>query len=271
MSRIHVDLTGPPQTMLATLYAKALDAEAEHPVLADRWAVTAVSRIDYDWARTGVRPRSAPGVAMRSAHFDRWTRDFLDAHDRAVVVHLGCGLDARVFRIDPGPDVEWFDVDHPAVIALRAQVYPARAHCTAVPASVTSPDWLEALPADRPALVLGEGLTMYLTEVDGQALLRRAVSHFPSGELQFDAFSRLGIRLQKANVVVRRSGSTLHWPIETAADIVGAVPGVRPLVVESVFDAHDFAEYGLGYRLLIEAMSKIPALHTISTYHRYAF
>lgn len=257
--------------MLATLYAKALDAGAEHPVLADRWATAAVSRLDYDWARTGINARAAPGVALRSAHFDGWTREFLAAHDRATVVHLGCGLDSRVFRVAPGPGVEWFDVDHPQVIALHEQIYPRRDHYTRIGASVTDPDWPARLPRDRPALVLGEGLTMYLTRTDGLALLRRLVHHFPSGELQFDAFNRFGIRLQKLNTVVRRSGSTLHWGIENAADITEAVPGTRTLVVEPVFEAHGFDEIGPSYRLMMRVMSKVPILRTVATYHRYAF
>jgi hypothetical protein len=31
--RVRIDLSGAPQTMLATLYAKALDADFEHPIL----------------------------------------------------------------------------------------------------------------------------------------------------------------------------------------------------------------------------------------------
>ena len=119
MHKIPIEFSGPPQTMLATLYAKALDADADHPVLGDGWARDAVARIDYDWSRTTITPRSAPSVAVRSAHFDRWARQFLAAHPRATVVHLGCGLDARVFRLDPGPGVRWYDVDYPDVIALR--------------------------------------------------------------------------------------------------------------------------------------------------------
>lgn len=271
MHKIHVDLTGPPQTMLATLYAKALDADASHPVLGDQYAKAAVAQIDYDWDRTSITPRSAAGVALRSAHFDRWAAQFLAVHDSATVVHLGCGLDARVFRLDPGPGVQWFDVDFPDVIALRARVYPLRDRYTMIPAAVTDPAWLAAIPADRPALVLAEGLTMYLTEQDGLALLARVVDHFDSGELQFDAFSRFGIRFQVVNAVVRRSGSTLHWAIERPDDIVGAVPGVRPLVVESVFEAHGFEELGWSYRVMTRVMSAIPVLRTISTYHRYAF
>ena len=36
--RIRVDLSGAPQTMLATLYAKALDADLPKPILGDRFA-----------------------------------------------------------------------------------------------------------------------------------------------------------------------------------------------------------------------------------------
>lgn len=106
-----------------------------------------------------------------------------------------------------------------------------------LPASVTDPHWLAEVPADRPTLFLGEGLTMYLTRDDGLALLRRVVGRFPSGEVQFDAFSRFGIRTQVLNSVVRRSGSTLHWGIDGPVDIIDEVPGVRLLAWLSVFDS----------------------------------
>jgi methyltransferase (TIGR00027 family) len=269
--KIPIELSGPPQTMLATLYAKALDADADHPVLGDGWARDAVARIDYDWSRTTITRRSAASVAVRSAHFDRWARQFLAGHPRATVVHLGCGLDARAFRLDPGPGVRWYDVDYPDVIALRARLYPRRDDYTMVAASVTDPAWLAGIPADRPALLIAEGLTMYLTEADGVALLRRVVGNFGSGELQFDAFNRTGIRSQFVNAVVRRSGSRLHWAINEPADILAAVPAVRLLAAESVFDSREFADLGRPYRLMARLASTLPALHDIATYHRYAF
>jgi len=79
-----------------------------------------------------------------------------------VVLHLGCGLDGRLFRLDAGPQVEWYDVDHSDVIALVKQRYPAREHSRTVAASVTDPAWLSAIAADRPALLIAEGLTYYL-------------------------------------------------------------------------------------------------------------
>ena len=119
--------------------------------------------------------------------------------------------------------------------------------------------------------MLGEGLTMYLTESDGVALLRRVVDHAPSGELQFDAFNRLAIRTQWANAVVRRSGATLHWAINGPDDILDAVPGTRLLQCERWFESDTYTRVPRGYRALGRAMSLIPAVANMSQYHRYAF
>lgn len=271
MERVHVDLAGPPQTMLATLYAKALDADAPKSILNDRYAKDAVALIDYDWSATTITARRAPSVAVRSAHFDNWTRQFLAVHPDANVVHLGCGLDARVYRLDPGPGVLWFDVDYPDVIELREQVYPARDNYRMISASVTDPGWLDEVPDYRPTLLLGEGLTMYLSKDDGLALLRRVVDRFRSGELQFDAFNTFGIRTQVTNSVVRRSGSTLHWGIDRPSDILDEVPGVRLLAWESVFDSDTFDQVSPAVRWLGRVMGRIPGVRTIAQYHRYAF
>src|SRR4051812_21247833 len=126
MAKIEVDLHGPPQTMLATLYAKALDAQRDHPILGDVWAADAVARIDYDWAKTTITDRMSPSTPPRSLPFDPGARQFLARHDRAVVVHLGAGLDSRVYRLDPGPGVEWYEIDYPAIIGLREQLYAPR-------------------------------------------------------------------------------------------------------------------------------------------------
>lgn len=269
--KLHVDLSGAPQTMLATFYAKALDADLPRPILNDALAKQIAERLDYDWSRTTITARTSPSVTTRSAHFDTWTRQFLAAHPRAVVLHLGSGLDGRYFRIAPGPDVEWYDVDYPDVADLRRELYPSAAHCHVVAASVTDPAWVEQIPADRPVLALGEGLTMYLTEADGLALFHRIVDRFPSGELQFDAFSRLGIKTQWLNAVVRRAGATLYWGIDGPEQILEAVPGLRLLAWLSPFDSAPFDEVAWYYRLMARVMSAAPALRYMAQYHRYAF
>src|SRR4029079_17992579 len=135
--KLHLELSGAPQTMLATFYAKAVDANLEKPILGDRFAKEIVDRIDYDWKKTSITATDSAAVSTRSAQLDNWARQFVAAHPEAVVLHLGCGLDARVFRLDPGPGVEWHDVDYPDVAARRRQLYPSREHYHVVAASVT--------------------------------------------------------------------------------------------------------------------------------------
>lgn len=271
MERVHVDLNGPPQTMLATLYAKALDAAFPAPILGDRYAKEAVERIDYDWTKTSITARNSASVTTRTAHLDTWARQFLAVHPKPAVLHVGCGLDSRYFRLQPGPDVQWYDIDYPEVAELRAQLYPESGGCRVVAASVTDPAWLAEIPDDRPTLLIGEGLTMYLSEQDGVGLLRRVVDRFPSGELQFDAFNRLGIKSQWANMVVHRSGSTLRWSIEGPGDILRAVPGTRLLAWMRWFESDSFARLPRAYQLLGRVMSLVPAAANMSQYHRYAF
>ncbi|OIN78817.1 class I SAM-dependent methyltransferase [Mycobacterium malmoense] len=271
---MQVDLHGPPQTMLATLYAKALDADLPNSILGDRHAKEIVERIDYDWTKTAISARNSPSVTTRTAHFDTWARQFLAAHSstsKAVVLHVGCGLDGRYFRLQPGPHVEWYDVDYPDVTELRTRLYPAADHYHVVAASVTDPAWLSEMPNDRPTLMIGEGLTMYLSERDGVALLRRVVDRFPCGELQFDAFNRLGIKSQWMNTVVRRSGSTLRWAIDGPGEILEAVPGTRLLSWVRWFESDTFERLPRAYRAMGRVMSLVPAVANMAQYHRYAF
>lgn len=269
--RLKVDLSGAPQTMLATLYAKALDADLPRPILGDQLAKEIAQRIDYDWSRTTMTPKRSPGATTRTAHFDNWTRQFLAVHPQAVVLHLGCGLDGRFFRLRPGPGVQWYDVDYPEVATLRQQLYPSAENYRVISASVTDPAWLADIPNGRPVLAIGEGLTMYLTQADGLALLRRIVGQFSSGELQFDAFNSFGIKTQWSNAVVRRSGATLYWAVDKPDDILSAVPGTRLLAWVSPFDTAEFDLVQPAYRILARVMSLLPATKYMAQYHRYAF
>jgi O-methyltransferase involved in polyketide biosynthesis len=219
-----VRFTEDQSTNLATLYGRALDARSERPVLGDPTAEDVVARIDYDFAKFRIGRAEALGIAARGKVFDLAVQDFIARHDECTVVHLGAGMDSRVYRLDPPASVRWFDVDFPEVVELRRQLYPERAGTTVIGSSVTDPAWPAAVPADRPTLVVAEGLTMYLPPAEGRALFRRVVERFPSGEVFFDAYSTLGVRLQKTNAIVRRAGATLRWGID---------------------DPHELAEVGL--------------------------
>jgi len=269
--KVSVDLSGAAQTMLATLYLKALDADFDRPVLGDRYAKEAVSRLDYDFREIGITARWAPLITVRTAQYDIWARQFLAVHQQCTVVHLGCGLDSRVFRLDPGPDVQWYDVDYPAVIALREKIFPTRPRYQFIATSATDQSWLDQIPADRPVLLLAEGISMYLTEDEGVALLRRVVDHFPSGELQVDFYNWLAIKSQKSHTLVRRTGSTLYWAVNSPQDILSRVPGVRLLIAVTFFDASTFRRASATYQLSRRLVRVVPPARKMLQYHRYAF
>ena len=156
--------------------------------------------------------------------------------------------------------MEWYDVDYPAVIELREQVYPARERCHLVATSATDESWLDQIPSDRPVLLLAEGISMYLTESDGLALLRRVVSQFPGGELQIDFYNWLAVKTQKTQTLMRQTGSTLHWAVNGPQDILSRLPGVRLLAAVTFFDASTFNRAPATFRLAGRLVTAIPPL-----------
>ena len=209
-----VSLTGTQQTALVTLYGKALDSRRPDSILADREADNAVQRIDYDFSRLRVRRRDQKSAAVRSKAYDGWVTRFLDVHPECVVLHLGCGLDTRVYRVNPPSTVSWYDIDLPDVIELRQRLFPQRTGLYTIAASVTDPGLLNGIPAALPVLMVAEGLTPYLRAAEGVAMLRRITEHFPSGEMVFDGWSRAGVWLTQRYGPVKASGAQLDWSID---------------------------------------------------------
>ena len=212
-------------TNLVTLYLRAYESRSRYPVLGDHTAAEAVDRIDYDFKR--IHRTSLPAsnqylVALRAKQLDDWCVDFLARHPDAVVLHLGCGLDGRAFRLAPAPSVLWFDVDRPAVIELRRRLYDDTDGYRMIGSSVTDPHWLDHIPTGRPTLVVAEGLLMYLQESEVRQLLERLTDRFDSGELQFDTLSRLAPLLSKV-----LTKGIIKWGIRNVRELETWNPRLR--------------------------------------------
>jgi O-methyltransferase involved in polyketide biosynthesis len=209
-----------------------MDAAAKNSILHDRFAADAVARIDYDFKELKLPNGGDITLPMRAWHFDQWTRAFLAKNPISTVLHLGCGLDTRVQRIDPGPQVRWYDVDFPDVIALREQLYVDRVGYHPIGSSVTDLAWLDTIPGDTPVFVVAEGLVMYFHEKDGVALFRRITDQFPSGQIAFDGYSRSMVRLVSRLATVRGAKVKLVWGVDDPHDLEKQVPKLR--LAESV-------------------------------------
>lgn len=192
--------TGITWTLLATLYLRAWESRQERHILGDHYAAAALDRIDYDFSsfKRKLQPQGNQYlVALRARQLDEWSINFLALHPDATVLQLGCGLDSRMLRLAPPAPARWFDVDIPKVIDVRRQLYPERDGYQTIGSSVTDPDWLDQVPADRPVLVVAEGLLMYLKEDEVRDLLQRLTDRFDSGQLIFDGIAPWLVRLSK--------------------------------------------------------------------------
>jgi O-methyltransferase involved in polyketide biosynthesis len=273
MQTEKIHLTQEKETMLGTLYGRALESRSANPILRDELAERVICLIDYDFSKLGVNSVVATSIALRARQFDRWTATFVSQHPEALVLHLGCGLDSRVYRIDPPPTVCWFDVDYPEVMELRKQLYPQRQGYAMLGSSVLDPRWIEVVPKNRPTLIVAEGLTMYLPEREGTPFFARLVSYFPTGELVCDVFSRVAVRLGRLNPVVRRTGASLHWGIDDPRELERSIPRLH--LVEDL-RAYDLAGPGRDklpgrYRISLWLMRRIPALGNLGRLLRYRF
>ncbi|HYQ63387.1 class I SAM-dependent methyltransferase [Actinophytocola sp.] len=263
-----VDFTAIPDdgvtwTLLGTLYLRAYESHLPRPILGDHYAVGAVERIEYDFDKLKRRVKPSANqflVALRAVQLDDWSRAFLEREPEAVVVHLGCGLDSRMLRLDPRGARRWFDVDRPHVIDLRRQIYPEQGDYTMIGTSVTDEGWLADLPADRPALIVAEGLFPYLAETEIRRLLRRLTDHFPSGELLFDGVAPWMVRVSKPFV----------WSTRDGQDIERMNP--RLTLAEQVpITAHRDRIPTRGYRACYGFLNTIPAMRNSSVDYRFTF
>jgi O-methyltransferase involved in polyketide biosynthesis len=164
------------------------------------------------------------------------------------VLHLGCGLDTRAFRIDPPATVQWFDLDQPGVIDLRRKLYNDTDTYRMIGSSVTDPGWLDQIPTGRPTLVVAEGLLMYLSEREVWELLERLTNRFPSGEMLFDTLSPSGPRLSKLF-----TKGIVKWGIRDARNIENWGLGLRfveQLSAVAGYESIPFTPQRLVYRLM---------------------
>jgi O-methyltransferase involved in polyketide biosynthesis len=212
-----VRLTKERETYLPTLYGKALDSRVENPILGDTFADEVVGKIDFDFEKLHLAEGGAVTLPMRAKHLDGWTREFLAAHPEATVLNLGCGLDSRVYRIDPPSTVRWYDVDLPDVIALRKQLYPERHDSQMVASSVTDLHWLDSIAGDRPVIVVAEGLVQYLSKEEAAELFNRISEQFPIGQVIFDAYNHftsgminLMVKVTSLRSKPTAAGTTVH-------------------------------------------------------------
>lgn len=188
---MKVQLGGVPETLLWTLYHRAVEARRPDAVLDDPKAVALVDAIDYPFAE---RFGSGEGglsqwQALRVRRFDAEVRRFLAANPDGTVVALGEGLETQFWRVD-NERVRWVTVDLPEAIAVRERLLPRGDRQSVVAASALDEAWMDDVDASRGVLITAQGLLMYFEFGDVEKLLAACAERFRGSAIVFDAVPR---------------------------------------------------------------------------------
>ena len=158
-----IKLKGVPETMLQTLYARAEESRTRGAIR-DRKAEEIIAGLDYDFSLAEKDKAMRSGVIARTIVLDRLVSEWLSKNSGAVVVNIACGLDTRCYRVKGY--FHWYNLDLPETIAVREKLLPESGTISQIAMSAMD-DWGgEISESGVPALVIIEGLTMYLGESD---------------------------------------------------------------------------------------------------------
>lgn len=149
----------------------------------------------------------AYNMGMRSAVFDRWTAEMIKAYPDAAVLHLGCGLDSRVKRLDAGKTL-WFDVDFPDVITERKRYFTETPAYRMLGCDLREEAWTDALPAAGTAIAVMEGVSMYLTSEELLQLLHRLCRRFETLHILMDTYTVFAAKATKYKNPINEVGVT---------------------------------------------------------------
>ena len=178
------NLTGIPETMLWTLYNRAVEAKRADRVFDDPESIRIFDSLDYDFPRSFGDPDAAH--ALRAKYSDDLLKDWMRRHPGGTVISLGEGLESQALRVDDGK-VRWVSVDLPAAIDIRERFIAETDRRQHLRLSALDPAWMDAVESDQPVFIVAQGIFMYFAKVEVHQLISTMVERFPGMELFFDS------------------------------------------------------------------------------------
>ncbi|MBQ8433371.1 MAG: class I SAM-dependent methyltransferase [Clostridia bacterium] len=182
------------KTLYIPLYGKALVSK-KGIILQDKKAEELWEQAQFPLKSKSKSKWLAYYMGMRSAVFDQWVKDTLKKHPKAIVLHLGCGLDSRVLRVDC--NTIWYDIDFPEVITERKLHYTETDLYHMIASDIRDTTFLDSIPKADNAIVLLEGVSMYLKNDELQKTLAKLTEHFGALSLLVDCYTPFAAKMSK--------------------------------------------------------------------------
>lgn len=151
-------------------------------------------------------------MAMRSAVFDRWLSVQMQEKPNAVILHIGCGMDSRILRLG-NRDHQWYDIDFPEVIHQRQRHYASFPGYTMLGSDARDPACLKNISTGE-AIVVMEGISMYMTKDELTAVLSNLEKHFSRVNLLMDCYTELAAKASKYKNPINDVGVTKVYGLD---------------------------------------------------------
>ena len=249
-----IKLSGVPETMLQTVYARAKESNGRGAIH-DAKAEELIEKLDYDFSLADKDTAMRSGVIARTIVLDKLTKSWLAAHSGAVVVNIACGLDTRCYRMSGY--AHWYNLDLPETMAVREKLLPESGTISQIAMSAME-DWgSEISEQNVQVLIVIEGLTMYLSEADVQRIFRVISHRFEKATVFVETMNPIIVkRFQEKSI--EGSNAKFTWGVKDGPALAAMLPDFR--FVEEYSLTEGMAAFAPIYRLL----DRLPAVRNIS-------
>ena len=195
------------------------------------------------------------GVIARTIVLDRLVSEWLARNPGAVVVNIACGLDTRCYRMRGYS--HWYNLDLPETMAVREKLLPESGNVSQIAMSAMD-DWGgEIREAGAPALVIIEGLTMYLTEADVRRIFAVIAGRFEKATVFAEIMNPMIVRHFREKSI-EGSHAKFTWGVKNGKVLAGILPDFR-FVAE-----HSLTEGMAVFAPIYKFLGKIPAVRNVS-------
>ncbi|CAL5873298.1 uncharacterized protein PFLUO_LOCUS7569 [Penicillium psychrofluorescens] len=264
--KIAVNLEGVAKTLLIPLIARAYDNTLPGPIVGDPYAKDVLEKIEFDADAMTMTPFKNSSIALRTSQLDRWAATFLKKNANTTVLHLACGFDSRMQRVEWGEKTRWIDIDLPEVIELRRKVQPVSLpgrDYSLIGVDVLDENWMHDIgEVSGPVLVIMEGLLAYLPEKDARGLLRRICETFSEGEMVFESVSSAALKWlnrPESLKAVSDTGAVFQSSVDDPTALEDLHPHLRLAESVPVVQAPGTEKFPLLSRMLMYFTSWFPS------------
>ncbi len=206
------------KTLYIPLYAKAY-VSRKGLFLSDKTAEAICRKEKLSLSGKAASRWLAYYLGIRAAVFDNLVKQKAEKAPDTVVIHIGCGLDSRAQRVG-FLTAKWYDLDFPEVINERKKYFGESDRYKLIGADALNTDWLKSIPEKESAVIVMEGVSMYLRPEELKALFSALCTHFDSLSVLIDCYTPLAVKMSRYKNPVNDVGVSEVFGIDTPEDLL---------------------------------------------------